>query len=107
MVELHSNYTPVGQKYVVDRVYPTNHQEHETLEITQGLTSWSEVGFYVFTSWQNGHGAQMGGGSHPAVSTCTRFMALASGCKPLDGGWLSARGVFTGYVDVGNQAYRR
>ena len=50
MVELHSNYTPDGQKYVIDGVYPTNHQEHETLEITQGLTSWSEVGFYVFTS---------------------------------------------------------
>ncbi len=58
MVELHSNYTPDGQKYMIDGVYPTNHQEHETLEITQGLTSWSEVGFYVFTSEQNGHGVQ-------------------------------------------------
>ena len=58
MIELHSNYTLVGQKNVIDGVYPTNHQEHETLEITQGLTSWSEVGFYVFTSWQNGHGVQ-------------------------------------------------
>ena len=58
MVELHSNYTPDGQKYLIDGVYPTNHQEHETLEITQGLTSWSEVGFYVFTSEQNGHGVQ-------------------------------------------------
>jgi hypothetical protein len=58
MVELHSNYTPDGQKNVIDGVYPTNHQEHETLEITQGLTSWSEVGFYVFTSEQSGHGVQ-------------------------------------------------
>jgi hypothetical protein len=58
MVELHSNYTPEGQKGTFDRVYPTNHQLHETLEITQGLTSWSEVGFYVFTSEQNGHGVQ-------------------------------------------------
>ncbi len=58
MVELHSNYTLDGQKYVIDGVYPTNHQEHETLELTEGLTSWSEVGFYVFTSWQNGHGVQ-------------------------------------------------
>ena len=58
MVELHSNYTVEGQKNVIDGVYPTNHQLHETLEITQGLTSWSEVGFYVFTSWQNGHGVQ-------------------------------------------------
>src|SRR5271170_1215595 len=58
MVELHSNYTIEGQKQVIDGVYPTNHQLHETLEITQGLTSWSEVGFYVFTSEQNGHGVQ-------------------------------------------------
>ena len=35
MVELHSNFTPEGQKYDIDGVYPTNHQEHETLEITQ------------------------------------------------------------------------
>jgi hypothetical protein len=58
MVELHSNYTAEGQKYVIDGVYPTNHQEHETLELTAGLTSWSEVGFYVFTSEQAGHGVQ-------------------------------------------------
>lgn len=58
MVEVHSNFTPIGQKNVVDGVYPTNHQQHETLEITQGLNDWSEVGFYVFTSLQNGHGYQ-------------------------------------------------
>jgi hypothetical protein len=45
MVELHSNYTVNGQHNTVDGVYPTNHQLHETVEITQGLTSWSEVGF--------------------------------------------------------------
>ena len=50
MVEIHSNFTARGQRYVFDGVYPTDHQQHETLEITQGLTSWSEVGFYVFTS---------------------------------------------------------
>ena len=58
MVELHSNYTVDGQHYTIDRVYPTNHQEHETIEITQGLNSWSEVGFYIFTSEQDGHGVQ-------------------------------------------------
>jgi len=58
MVELHSNFTPDGQKYVIDGVIPTNHQEHETVELTEGLTSWSEVGFYIFTSWQDGHGVQ-------------------------------------------------
>jgi hypothetical protein len=58
MTELHSNYTIEGQKYVVDGVYPTNHQEHETLELTEGITDWSEVGFYIFTSEQDGHGVQ-------------------------------------------------
>jgi len=58
MVELHSNYTISGQTQTIDGVYPTNHQEHETLELTEGINSWSEVGFYVFTSEQNGHGIQ-------------------------------------------------
>jgi hypothetical protein len=58
MVELHSNFTPDGQKKLIGGVYPTDHQEHETLELTEGLTSWSEVGFYVFTSEQDGRGVQ-------------------------------------------------
>ena len=58
MVELHSNYTFEGQKYIIDGVYPTNHQEHETIELTEGINDWSEVGFYIFTSEQNGHGVQ-------------------------------------------------
>ncbi len=58
MLELHSNYTIEGQPQTIDGVYPTNHQVHETLEITQGLNDWSEVGFYVFTSLQDGHGWQ-------------------------------------------------
>lgn len=58
MIELHSNFTVDGQKNAIDGVYPTNHQEHETLELTQGLNDWSEVGFYVFTSEQDGHGVQ-------------------------------------------------
>jgi hypothetical protein len=58
MVELHSNFTAEGQQAVIDGVYPTYHQEHETVELTEGLNSWSEVGFYVFTSEQDGHGVQ-------------------------------------------------
>lgn len=58
MVELHSNFTATGEKQTLDGVYPTHHQLHETLELTQGLTDWSELGFYVFTSIQSGHGAQ-------------------------------------------------
>ncbi len=58
MVELHSNFTATGQRYEIQGIYPTYHQEHETLEITQGINDWAEVGFYVFTSTQNGHGLQ-------------------------------------------------
>src|ERR1700733_286427 len=58
MVELHSNYTAGGQKYFIDGVAPTNHAEHETIEITQGINNWSEVGFYIFTSEQSGTGVQ-------------------------------------------------
>jgi hypothetical protein len=64
MLELHSNFTadgskPLpGSKYAVDGLYPTNHAEHETVEITQGITSWSEVGFYIFTSARDGNGWQ-------------------------------------------------
>ena len=58
MVELHSNFTSVGERRIIDGVYPTNHQQHETLELTQGINNWSEIGFYVFTSAQDGHGWQ-------------------------------------------------
>ena len=65
MVELHSNFTaqgsyPVpGSEYDGTGVYATNHAQHETLELTQGITNWSEVGFYVFTSINgNGQGWQ-------------------------------------------------
>ena len=50
MVELHSNFTVQGSKTSVDGLFPTNHQLHETIEITRGVTDWFEVGFYIFTS---------------------------------------------------------
>lgn len=58
MVELHSNYTIQGQQREINGVFPTNHQEHETIEITTGINNWAEVGFYIFTSEQQGHGIQ-------------------------------------------------
>lgn len=58
MVEIHSNFTVDGSKTVVDGMLPTNHAEHETLELTQGITDWAEVGFYVFTSIQPSEGWQ-------------------------------------------------
>jgi hypothetical protein len=58
MVEMHSNFTAQGDPRPLDGTAPTNHAEHQTLEITQGLNNWAEVGFYVFTSEQSGLGAQ-------------------------------------------------
>jgi hypothetical protein len=53
MFELHSNFTASGQKQTIGGVLPTNHAEHETLEITHGFNEWFELGFYIFTSIQN------------------------------------------------------
>jgi hypothetical protein len=58
MVEMHSNFTAKGDPRPLDGTAPTDHAEHETLEITQGLNDWSELGFYVFTSEQSGMGVQ-------------------------------------------------
>jgi hypothetical protein len=57
-VELHSNFTVAGSKTTIDGVLPTNHVEHETVEITQGVTDWFETGFYIFTSIQSDGGWQ-------------------------------------------------
>jgi hypothetical protein len=56
MVELHSNFTVEGSKTTIDGVLPTNHAEHETVEITQGVTDWFETSFYIFTSIQSDGG---------------------------------------------------
>jgi hypothetical protein len=56
MVELHSNFTFQGAKTEDNGVLPTNHQLHETIEITRGFTDWFETGFYIFTSAQRGQG---------------------------------------------------
>jgi hypothetical protein len=53
MVEIHSNFTASGVKQTVDGVLPTQHAEHETLEITHGFNEWFETGFYQFTSIQS------------------------------------------------------
>ena len=58
MVELHSNFTADGFRDTAGTVLPDNHAEHETIEITQGINDWSEVGFYIFTSERDGQGVQ-------------------------------------------------
>ena len=56
MVELHTNFTFSGSKKIEDGVRPTNHQWHETLEITRGFTDWFETGFYIFTAADTTYG---------------------------------------------------
>ncbi len=58
MVELHSNFIFQGSKVFVDGVHPTEHELHETVEITQGITPWFETGFYIFTTVPDGQGWQ-------------------------------------------------
>ncbi len=58
LMELHSNYTVEGSTTTQYGQLPTQGQEHETLELTEGLNKWSELGFYVFTEEENGTGVQ-------------------------------------------------
>ncbi|HEV2276514.1 MAG TPA: hypothetical protein VGR96_20235 [Acidobacteriaceae bacterium] len=58
LTELHSNFTAQGSTTTQYGFLPTEHQEHETIELTQGINDWSEVGFYFFTAESSGHGVQ-------------------------------------------------
>ncbi|PWK79226.1 hypothetical protein LX99_01682 [Mucilaginibacter oryzae] len=69
MFELHSNYTINGSKTENNGVLPTNHVEHETVEITHGWTSWFETGFYFFNSIGSfGRTAYVGSHIRPRVA---------------------------------------
>jgi hypothetical protein len=69
MVELHSNFTFNGSKTVIDGVLPTNHVEHETIEITHGWTPWFETGFYFFnTIGDDGRTAYVGSHIRPRAA---------------------------------------
>jgi hypothetical protein len=64
MVELHSNFTVQGSKDLVDGSQPTEHQLHETVEITEGITPWFETGLYIFTSANPNQGGWQWVGNH-------------------------------------------
>ena len=82
MVEIHSNFTIEGSKQVINGVVPTNHAEHETLEITHGWTDWFETGFYVFSSIQPG-GTGGGGWNWVGDHIRPRFTAPESWHLPV------------------------
>jgi hypothetical protein len=98
MLELHSNFTIDGSKavpgspYTSDGTYPTNHAEHETVEITQGLTNWSEVGFYIFTSASAETGWQwVGDHIRPRVRVPPSWKWPVGASLSLEGGYQRAR----------------
>lgn len=69
MVELHSNYTFSGSTMIEDGQLPTNHVDHETIEITHGWTPWFETGFYIFNSiGSDGRTAYVGSHIRPRVA---------------------------------------
>lgn len=69
MLELHSNYTTNGSKTITNSELPTNHVEHETIEITHGWTTWFETGFYFFNSIGDaGRTAYVGSHIRPRVA---------------------------------------
>jgi len=43
LIELHSNFTVEGSTAVQFGMLPTQHQEHETIELTEGINEWSEA----------------------------------------------------------------
>jgi hypothetical protein len=74
MVELHSNFTFQGEKQTIDGVLPTEHQVHETVEITHGFNEWFETGFYIFTSAGPGQGwGWVGDHIRPRVAIPERY----------------------------------
>ncbi|HVW12492.1 MAG TPA: hypothetical protein VHB54_01645 [Mucilaginibacter sp.] len=69
MLELHSNFTLSGSKTIEDGQLPTNHVDHETIEITHGWTPWFETGFYIFNSiGDEGRTAYVGSHIRPRVA---------------------------------------
>jgi hypothetical protein len=103
MVELHSNFTASGTKGVIDGVLPTNHAEHETVEITHGFDEWFECGFYFFTSIQP-DGSWI---AHPPAVFGAGALSPAGGTEHLQRNRLAAAQLFAGHLDLGDAADRR
>src|SRR5437867_12653705 len=49
--ELHSNFTFRGEKNIVEKVIPSHHSLHETVEITHGITQNFEIRYYLFSTY--------------------------------------------------------
>ena len=110
MVELHSNFTVEG---IQDRPSTascrTEHQWHETIEITHGVTDWFEVGWYIFTARGAGPGHSGTGWAITSVRAC----ALRRTWKWPVGASISfefgyqRRSLFDRHLDAGDPAHSR
>src|SRR5260370_31247015 len=92
MLELHPNFTFQGSKSTEDGTLPTNHQLHETIEITHGFTDWFETGFSIFTSAKSGQGWDyVGGHIRPRVRVPPKWHWPVGGSLSNEIGWQSRR----------------
>src|SRR5579871_4702862 len=74
MLEFHTNFTFQGEKLVVGGTYPTEHQFHESIEITHGFNEWFETGWYIFTSAGPGQGyGWVGDHIRPRIAVPERY----------------------------------
>ena len=68
LFELHSNFTPVGNKQYSDNIFPSDKIVHETLEITHGFSDIFEMGIYFFNAiGSNGRTGYAGSHIRPRV----------------------------------------
>ena len=74
MLEFHTNFTAQGETRTIDGVLPTEHQFHETIEITHGFNEWFETGWYIFTSAGPGQGwGWVGDHIRPRIAVPERY----------------------------------
>lgn len=98
LIELHSNFTVEGSTTTQFGMLPTEHQEHETIELTEGINDWSEVGFYIFTAEQSGHGVQWVGDHIRPPSANPSSLALARGSELVERIWLCQTSIFQSHL---------
>jgi hypothetical protein len=72
IVELHSNYTFRGSKFLANRKLAN--YTHETLEITHGFANDFEIGFYTFTTFSpDGKFQYLGNQIRPRVTVPSKW----------------------------------
>jgi hypothetical protein len=68
LFELHSNFTPSGNKQYSENIFPSDKIFHETLEITHGFSDIFELGVYFFNAiGSNGRSGYAGSHIRPRI----------------------------------------